>query len=110
MQESERDVIRGNIESANQNRAPIFTIGGYAVLELLGSGAFGSVYKVHTLTPHTPSQVLAPTGPQAPLRRVSGAEGDPLHSPLTGQDTGRTKQGSRETDDRGQHGTRATSP
>ncbi len=35
-----------NIESINQLRAPIFSVGGYAVLELLGAGAFGSVYKV----------------------------------------------------------------
>lgn len=45
---SEREEIQSNIESTNQNKAPIFTIGGYAVLALLGSGAFGSVYKVST--------------------------------------------------------------
>ena len=49
VQESERAVIQANIEAANHNRAPIFSIAGYAVLELLGSGAFGSVYKVNTL-------------------------------------------------------------
>ena len=36
-----------NVELTNQNRDPISTIGGYSVIELLGSGAFGSVYKVH---------------------------------------------------------------
>ncbi len=45
-QESEVAVIQANIEATDQNKAPIFTVGGYAVLDLLGSGAFGSVYKV----------------------------------------------------------------
>ena len=35
-----------SIDAINQSKAPIFSVGGYAVLELLGSGAFGSVYKV----------------------------------------------------------------
>ena len=47
MQESERAVLQTNIEGTNQNRDALSTIGGYSVLELLGSGAFGSVYKVH---------------------------------------------------------------
>ena len=46
-QESERAVLQTNIEGTNQNRDTLSTIGGYSVLELLGSGAFGSVYKVH---------------------------------------------------------------
>ena len=39
-------MIRNNILATNQNKAPSHSIGSYDVLELLGSGAFGSVYKV----------------------------------------------------------------
>ena len=39
-------MIQANIEATNQNKAPTYTVGNYAVFELLGSGAFGSVYKV----------------------------------------------------------------
>lgn len=46
LQESERAVMQTNIEAINQDKAPIFSIDSYAVMELLGSGAFGSVYKV----------------------------------------------------------------
>ncbi|XP_056007896.1 serine/threonine-protein kinase Nek10-like isoform X2 [Ostrea edulis] len=38
--------IRINIQETNQNRSPTRHIGDYAVFELLGKGAFGSVYKV----------------------------------------------------------------
>ncbi|NXP18297.1 NEK10 kinase, partial [Scytalopus superciliaris] len=38
--------IAESIESMNQNKAPTKHIGNYAILEHLGSGAFGSVYKV----------------------------------------------------------------
>lgn len=44
--------MQANIEGIDQNKAPIFSIGGYAVLELLGSGAFGSVYKVSMYVCH----------------------------------------------------------
>ena len=46
LQESERAVMQANVEAINMNKSPIFSIGGYSVMELLGSGAFGSVYKV----------------------------------------------------------------
>jgi hypothetical protein len=39
-------LINSNIEATNRRRASSRTVGSYAVLELLGSGAFGSVYKV----------------------------------------------------------------
>ena len=38
--------IKNNILATNQNKAPSHSVGSYEVLELLGSGAFGSVYKV----------------------------------------------------------------
>lgn len=50
MQENERALLQANVEALNHNKTPIFILGGYAVLERLGSGAFGSVYKVQ-LTP-----------------------------------------------------------
>jgi len=40
------DEIWSNVDSANQNKAPSRLIGDYAVCETLGSGAFGTVYKV----------------------------------------------------------------
>ena len=38
--------IRDSIQSLNQEKPPSHHIGEYSVLEHLGSGAFGSVYKV----------------------------------------------------------------
>ncbi|XP_058298256.1 serine/threonine-protein kinase Nek10 isoform X6 [Hylobates moloch] len=44
--EDELKQIAENIESINQNKAPSKYIGNYAILDYLGSGAFGCVYKV----------------------------------------------------------------
>ncbi|KAM6224807.1 serine/threonine-protein kinase Nek10 isoform 6-T6 [Rhynchocyon petersi] len=44
--EDELKQIGENIESINQNKAPSKYIGNYAILDHLGSGAFGCVYKV----------------------------------------------------------------
>ncbi|XP_050988014.1 serine/threonine-protein kinase Nek10 [Labeo rohita] len=46
LSEEELDVLRESIETVNQNRPPLRVINGYAVLDHLGSGAFGSVFKV----------------------------------------------------------------
>lgn len=46
-QEDELKQIAESIKSMNQNKAPTKHIGNYAILEHLGSGAFGSVYKVN---------------------------------------------------------------
>ncbi|TRY60200.1 hypothetical protein DNTS_006760, partial [Danionella cerebrum] len=42
----ELEILRESIESVNQNRPPLRVINQYAVLEHLGTGAFGSVFKV----------------------------------------------------------------
>ena len=44
------DEIRERLQGINQGRAPNHYIGEYAVFELLGTGAFGSVYKVRRRT------------------------------------------------------------
>ncbi|NXJ11995.1 NEK10 kinase, partial [Odontophorus gujanensis] len=46
LKEDELKQIAESIESVNQNKEPTKHIGNYAILEHLGSGAFGSVYKV----------------------------------------------------------------
>ncbi|XP_063694825.1 serine/threonine-protein kinase Nek10-like [Bolinopsis microptera] len=45
-EEEVRNKIKCRIHNTNQHRAPMFYVGSYAVLEHLGSGAFGTVYKV----------------------------------------------------------------
>ncbi|XP_047303464.1 serine/threonine-protein kinase Nek10 isoform X8 [Homo sapiens] len=45
--EDELKQIAENIESINQNKAPLKYIGNYAILDHLGSGAFGCVYKLY---------------------------------------------------------------
>uniref|UniRef100_A0A8C9YDZ0 Serine/threonine-protein kinase Nek10 n=1 Tax=Sander lucioperca TaxID=283035 RepID=A0A8C9YDZ0_SANLU len=42
----ELDSLRENIETVDQNRPPLKVINGYSILEHLGTGAFGSVFKV----------------------------------------------------------------
>ncbi|NXP53723.1 NEK10 kinase, partial [Heliornis fulica] len=69
-QEDELKQIAESIESMNQNKAPSKHIGNYAILEYLGSGAFGSVYKVRK---HNGQNLLA-------LKEVS------LHNPAFGKD------------------------
>uniref|UniRef100_A0A671ENH6 Serine/threonine-protein kinase Nek10 n=1 Tax=Rhinolophus ferrumequinum TaxID=59479 RepID=A0A671ENH6_RHIFE len=46
LMDDELKQIAENIESINQNKAPSKYIGNYAILDHLGSGAFGCVYKV----------------------------------------------------------------
>ena len=44
------DEIMESIDAIDQNKPPSHYIGDYAVLDLLGSGAFGSVYRVKKKT------------------------------------------------------------
>ncbi|KAK1806379.1 hypothetical protein P4O66_004891, partial [Electrophorus voltai] len=46
LQTEELDGLREKIEAVNQNRTPLKIINGYSILHHLGSGAFGSVFKV----------------------------------------------------------------
>ncbi|XP_065255135.1 serine/threonine-protein kinase Nek10 isoform X3 [Emys orbicularis] len=68
--EDELKQIAENIESINQNKAPSKYIGNYAILDHLGSGAFGSVYKVRK---HSGQNLLA-------MKEVN------LHNPAFGKD------------------------
>ncbi|KFO91682.1 Serine/threonine-protein kinase Nek10, partial [Buceros rhinoceros silvestris] len=70
LKEDELKQISESIESMNQNKAPTKHIGNYTVLEHLGSGAFGSVYKVRK---HNGQNLLA-------MKEVS------LHNPAFGKD------------------------
>ncbi|XP_029958129.1 serine/threonine-protein kinase Nek10 [Salarias fasciatus] len=44
--EEDLDSLRESIEAVDQNRAPLRVISGYSILDHLGTGAFGSVFKV----------------------------------------------------------------
>ncbi|CAN9514387.1 unnamed protein product [Ophioblennius macclurei] len=44
--EEDLDSLRESIKAVDQNRPPLRVISGYAVLDHLGTGAFGSVFKV----------------------------------------------------------------
>ncbi|PKU46408.1 serine threonine-protein kinase nek10 [Limosa lapponica baueri] len=70
LKEDELKQIAESIENMNQNKAPTKHIGNYAILEHLGSGAFGSVYKVRK---HNGQNLLA-------LKEVN------LHNPAFGKD------------------------
>ncbi|XP_068261138.1 serine/threonine-protein kinase Nek10 isoform X2 [Nyctibius grandis] len=70
LKEDELKQIAESIESKNQNKAPTKHIGSYAILEHLGSGAFGSVYKVRK---HNGQNLLA-------MKEVN------LHNPAFGKD------------------------
>uniref|UniRef100_A0A803T7D7 NIMA related kinase 10 n=1 Tax=Anolis carolinensis TaxID=28377 RepID=A0A803T7D7_ANOCA len=68
--EDEVKQIAENIENINQNKAPTKYIGNYAILDHLGSGGFGSVYKVRK---HSNQNLLA-------MKEIS------LHNPAFGKD------------------------
>ncbi|KFM13812.1 Serine/threonine-protein kinase Nek10 [Aptenodytes forsteri] len=70
LKEDELKQIAESIESTNQSKAPTKHIGNYAILEHLGSGAFGSVYKVRK---HNGQNLLA-------MKEVN------LHNPAFGKD------------------------
>uniref|UniRef100_A0A8P4GHX8 NIMA-related kinase 10 n=1 Tax=Dicentrarchus labrax TaxID=13489 RepID=A0A8P4GHX8_DICLA len=44
--EEELDSLRESIEAVDQNRPPVKVINGYSILDHLGTGAFGSVFKM----------------------------------------------------------------
>uniref|UniRef100_A0AAX7SQ97 Serine/threonine-protein kinase Nek10 n=1 Tax=Astatotilapia calliptera TaxID=8154 RepID=A0AAX7SQ97_ASTCA len=66
----ELDNLREGIETVDQNRPPLRVISGYSVLDHLGTGAFGSVFKVQK---QSGQNILA-------LKEVN------LHNPAFGKD------------------------
>lgn len=46
MQDEELDSLRESIEAVDQNRPALKVINGYSIHDHLGTGAFGSVFKV----------------------------------------------------------------
>ncbi|KAM8825750.1 serine/threonine-protein kinase Nek10 [Synchiropus picturatus] len=68
--EDELEVLRGSIETLDQNRPAMRVINGYSVLDHLGTGAFGSVFKVQK---QSCQNLLA-------LKEVN------LHNPVFGKD------------------------
>ena len=45
-QEAEQEMMIENIKALDRSIEPLTSIGGYSVVEYLGQGAFGVVYKV----------------------------------------------------------------
>ncbi|KAK1896049.1 Serine/threonine-protein kinase Nek10 [Dissostichus eleginoides] len=50
--EEEVDSLKESIETVDQNRPPLKVINGYSILDHLGTGAFGSVFKVESRMMH----------------------------------------------------------
>ncbi|XP_041798205.1 serine/threonine-protein kinase Nek10 [Chelmon rostratus] len=68
--DEELDSLRESIEAVDQNRPPLKVISGYSILDHLGTGAFGSVFKVRK---QSGQSLLA-------LKEVN------LHNPVFGKD------------------------
>ncbi|XP_010776260.1 serine/threonine-protein kinase Nek10 [Notothenia coriiceps] len=68
--EEEVDSLKESIETVDQNRPPLKVINGYSILDHLGTGAFGSVFKVRK---QSGQNLLA-------LKEVN------LHNPVFGKD------------------------
>lgn len=82
-QEDERRRLWESVEALDQNRPPLRTIHGYCVLDHLGSGAFGSVFKVLAPVPQWasnlrlfsfPINVSRSSGPKAKRAEPAGPE------------------------------------
>lgn len=58
MQEEELDSLRESVKAVDQNRPPLKVISGYSILDHLGTGAFGSVFKVRCTSSNLQSAVL----------------------------------------------------